>query len=286
MVATTADYLSVGRPLLSQGLILMLTGLATVGAAYIIRVLIQEALGIEGVGWFTAAYTLSSLYVGFVLQAMSADFFPRLSSMTESHSDMVRYVNRQLEVSILIAIPGIIATIAYSDVVIYIFYSDEFEPASGLLQWQVLGVFGRVVSWPLSFILLAKASKTAFLFAEISANALYITLTYASLEMFGLVGAGIAFFSMYVYYTLLMRVLVGRLVGFRFSTENVRLLFMTIAVSAGVFLATTLAGGMVVVIISSIVVCVVGAYSLHSLNEKLDGLIVERVMRFLPILKK
>jgi antigen flippase len=49
-------------------------------------------------------------------------------------------------------------TLALAPWVIHAFYAKDFTPAISVLQWQVLGVFGRVVSRPLGYLFLAKGS--------------------------------------------------------------------------------------------------------------------------------
>jgi PST family polysaccharide transporter len=38
---------------------------------------------------------------------------------------------------------------------IKLFYTSEFLPAVTMLQWFVLGCLGRVIGWPLGFVVLA-----------------------------------------------------------------------------------------------------------------------------------
>src|SRR5208337_3218913 len=101
-------------------------------------------------------WTLSTLYVGFVLNAMGADFYPRLTSLAADNMMVNRLVNEQTEMGLLIAVPGVLATLTLAPWVLKIFYSVQFVPAVEIVRWQIVGILLRVVSWPMGFVQLAK----------------------------------------------------------------------------------------------------------------------------------
>jgi antigen flippase len=52
----------------------------TSGIAYAVRIILLRKVGFEATGFYQSAWTLGGLYVGFILQAMGADFYPRLTA--------------------------------------------------------------------------------------------------------------------------------------------------------------------------------------------------------------
>ena len=76
--ADTREVRSEATALLKLGLAFMASGLLMMGAAYAVRIIVLRNAGLEAAGLYQAAWTLGGLYVGFVLQAMGADFYPRL----------------------------------------------------------------------------------------------------------------------------------------------------------------------------------------------------------------
>ena len=64
--------------LLKLGLAFLASGLLLMGAAYVVRAIVLHDLGLEAAGIYQAAWTLGGLYIGFILQALGADFYPRL----------------------------------------------------------------------------------------------------------------------------------------------------------------------------------------------------------------
>ncbi len=147
------------RSLLKLGLVFLASGLMTAGALFLLRVLVTRQEGVYGAGQFQAASALSMVYVGFVLQAMGTDFYPRLTALAHDDRKCNQLVNEQAEISILLALPGVLATLALAPWVIQIFYSSKFDKAAEILCWQVAGTFLQVNSWPMGFILLAKRSR-------------------------------------------------------------------------------------------------------------------------------
>src|SRR5208283_1417758 len=97
--------------LLKLGFAFMASGLLTLGAAYAIRVLVVHKLGLAAAGLYQSAWTLGGLYVGFILQSMGADFYPRLTAIAGDDRECNRLVNEQAQVSLLLAGPGIIGTL-------------------------------------------------------------------------------------------------------------------------------------------------------------------------------
>lgn len=226
------------RGLLGLGLVFVASALMIAGVAYLTRMIVIRELGLVAMGHYTAAFTLAGLYVGFILQAMGTDFYPRLTAVARDNEAVNRMVNEQTEISLLLTVPGVLATLTFATWVIALFYSDKFEPAGEVLRWQVLGSLGRVLSWPMGFILLAKGSRRMFLMTEISANVVHVALVLWGVRVFGLPGAGMAFFGVYVFYVLFMVVISRRESGFRWSPVNTRFMSWMLPTVVLAFVAT------------------------------------------------
>jgi len=226
------------KALLGMGVVFMLSGLMGNGVAYLTRVIVIKQMGIEAAGLYQAAWTLSSVYVGFVLGAMGADYYPRLTTVARDNAEVNRLVSEQTEASLLMSLPGILGTLAFAPWVIHLLYSAAFEPAGDVLRWQILGTLGRVVSWPLGFVLLAKGRARSFLCTELASNVVHLGLIWLGLKWFGLSGLGMAFLGLYVFYGLLVLIVVRRLTGFRWTTSNLQLGGGALIATALVFLAT------------------------------------------------
>src|SRR5271157_608252 len=145
--------------LLKLGFVFMSTGLMTMGVAYAVRVIVLRKVGVEATGLYQSAWTLGGLYVGFILQAMGADFYPRLTACAQDNVACNRLVNEQALVGLLFAGPGALATLTFAPLVIALFYSAKFGAAVGVLRWICLGTTLQVIVWPLGFIIVAKGKQ-------------------------------------------------------------------------------------------------------------------------------
>jgi len=221
--------------LLKLGFAFMASGLLTMGAAYAIRIIILRKIGFEGAGLYQSAWTLGGLYVGFILQAMGADFYPRLTASANDNIECNRMVNEQARVGLLLAGPGAIATLTFAPAVMALFYTAKFGAAVGILRWICLGTTIQVITWPMGFIVLAKGKQDFFFWSELAWAMVYIGLAWICVRSFGLNGAGIAFFGSYIFHILLIYPIVRRLSGFSWSGENKRTALLFLSSIAVVF---------------------------------------------------
>lgn len=206
------------------GLAMMWSGLLVNAVTYAVVAMINHKFNLTAVGIYSAAFVLSGVLVNFVLQAMSADYYPRLSNASHSKEAMVRLVNEQTEVGLLLATPGLVATICFSPWLIRLFYSAEFMPAADLLPWFVLGCFGRVISFPLGFVMIALGKSKWFFMTETTCNLFHIFLAAILLNLFGLKGISITFPCVYILYTIIVYTVAKILIQFQWrpvTTKNI-----------------------------------------------------------------
>ena len=206
--------------LLKLGFAFVSSGLMTLGVAYAVRVILLRKVGFEATGWYQSAWTLGGFYVGIILQAMGADFYPRLTASANDNRACNRMVNEQARVGMLLAVPGVLATLACAPLVMALFYTAKFGAAVGILRWICLGATLQVITWPMGFIIVAKGRQNLFFVAELAWAIASLGLAWVGVRSFGLNGAGIAFFGSYVFHGFLIYPIVRRLSGFRWSRAN------------------------------------------------------------------
>jgi antigen flippase len=207
---------------LKLGFAFMTSGLLVAGVSYTVRVVLLHKVGVAATGIYQSAWTLGGLYVGIILQAMGSDFYPRLSAVHHDNKECNRLVNEQTLVGILLAGPGVIATLTFAPLVISLFYSSKFAPAVGVLRWVCLGAALQVVTWPIGFITIAKARQDFFLISECLWALSAIAVAWFCIVFRGLNGAGFAFFLAYVIHAAIVYPIAKHLSGFRWSIDNRR----------------------------------------------------------------
>jgi PST family polysaccharide transporter len=241
------DSTDEARQLLSLGISFMGAGLALTLSNYLIRVIMLRQFDLADVGIYQAAFNLSGILVGFVLGAMGADYFPRLTAVANDNVSVHRMVNEQSQISILLALPGLAAMMIFAPLIINLFYAATFDTAVSVLRWCILGILGRVFSWPMGFVMLAKGKGHVFFVTEVFASALHLGAVFFFIRIWGLNGAGIAFMLLYVVYTGLMLFVMHRLVGTTWDRQTLNLTAIALTVMVGLMLNCTLGSHLMVV---------------------------------------
>ncbi|WP_157271633.1 O-antigen translocase [Azohydromonas aeria] len=233
-----AGYRSEAAALLRLGMAFMISGLLMNGAAYAVRTIVLRQAGLDAAGAYFAAWTLGGLYTGFILQALGTDFYPRLVGVIQDPAQCNRLVNEQTRVSLLLAVPGVLATITLAPLVIALFYSSSFTAAVDVLRWICLGMAVRVLTWPVGYIVVARNVQKLFIAIEVGWAVVNVALTWWCVEAFGVNGAGMAFLGANLLHALALRPIARRLSGFAWSAENRRTALGSFALVGATFAAT------------------------------------------------
>lgn len=217
------------KRLVHLGLAFMWSALLVAGVALISRTWIVREFGLDANGIYQAAWSLSGMFAGFIMGAMGTDFYPRLTVVSQDNAMVNQLVNEQTEVGILLALPGLLGTLAFAPWVIQVFYSEKFLSGADLLPWFVLGIFGKVISWPMGYIMVAKGESRWFAASETISTMFYLGLMIGCMRALGLWGAALAFAVLYSGYTVAVYFIARQLTGFRWSPGASRLLLASAA---------------------------------------------------------
>lgn len=158
------------------------------------RAFIADKSGIDGVGLFTAANTIATMYLSIVLSSMASDYYPKLSAIHEDNNKLAQSVNAQLYIVLLLASPIIIGMVGFAELAINILYSSKFMGAVSVLKWQVIGDFFKIIAWPCGFVFLAKGLGKLYVFISISYTVIYMAIVYFGWNYLGFLGIGLSFF--------------------------------------------------------------------------------------------
>jgi PST family polysaccharide transporter len=257
------------KSLLGLGVAFMWSALLGAIVGLIIRAIVQREFGMEGSGLYQAAWAISGMFAGFILGAMGADFYPRLTAAKDDPALMGRLVNEQTEVGMLLALPGLVGTLAFAPWIMRLLYTAEFLPAAELLPWFVLGVFGRVMSWPMGFIMLALGQGKWFAASETICLIAHVLLAVAAIQYFGLQGAGIAFAMLYAAYTTMVLVISNRLIQFRWSYSVIHMFWKTGVLIIAAAFGCNMIHGVVSVLLGVTLTAAACLYSIRGLARRL-----------------
>ena len=207
-----------GKVMLSMGIMISLSGLFTIGAAYIVRIFISRYGSIADVGLFTAGFTIINTYVGIVFSAMWTDYYPRLSEVSKSNKLSKQTINHQAELALLILGPILIFFLVFINWIIIILYSTKFIDVSAMIYWAALGMFFKTINWAIATLFMAKGSGKLYLFNEMTSNLYQLALNLVGYYLWGLTGLGLSFLvGNFIY---LIQVYMIAKIKFEFNFDN------------------------------------------------------------------
>ena len=191
---------SMARTLLTAGIPYTASSLAGTGAQLALPLVVGVLATQVEVGFYRAASAISIGYLGFLLRAMSQDYYPRLAATTATPDRMPVAVNEQLKLVLALSTPIIFTSLALSGPLVTVLYSSEFGPASDLLHWQLAGDLLKLPAWTLSFVVLASGRSMSILGMELVGGGMLVASTVVGMAVFGLTGAGVAYLVTYAVY--------------------------------------------------------------------------------------
>ncbi len=254
--------LRLGIPLMSAALLTLITQLA-------VRSIVVRELGLEASGYFQAAWAISFTYVGFVLNAMAMDYFPRLTSAIDDHQRARSIVNEQAEMALLLAGPILMAMITFAPWVIQLLYAQSFGPAAEILKWQVLGDIFKVASVPMVFIFLAAGRGGIAIGIQLVWSVAYLGPLVLGIREFGLLMAGIGFSIAYLVYYIVVAIAANKLIGFKLSKRN-WMFALLLLLAGGAIMALASQSSTASYATGSLATLVVGIYCWRRLDHLID----------------
>ena len=123
---------------------------------------------------------------------------------------------------LLLALPGLLVTLGFAKWVVWLLYSHKFDAATGALAWMMIGVYCRLVSWPMAFIQLALGASRWYLVTEGLFFVSQGALVFALVPHWGVLGAAYAFAACCALQIVGMVWVGRRLIGFRWSAPAIR----------------------------------------------------------------
>ena len=155
-----------GLEMVRLGVAFVLAGVMATGADMFIRSYLNVNGELDIVGLYNVGYMLTMTYGGMVFIAMETDYFPRLSGVVFQVEQANLMVNRQIEVSVLIIGPMLVAMLFAVPIMIPVLFTSEFLPVEGMMRFTTLALYLRAMKLPVSYIALARGDGKNYLLLE------------------------------------------------------------------------------------------------------------------------
>jgi len=217
-IPTLIEAKSELKDLFSLGLGFGIAGIVATLMTYISRVYLINTFNVETVGIYQSAWSISNLYVGIILSAMGIDLMPRLMMVVKNSKEMVKMVNEQMELGLLIGSIGVVIILVFSPWILELLFSAEFIKGTTIIRWQAIGVSLRVLAFPLSYIIMAKGKTAIYIVVQSIFWIVEFLLLVLFSKLFGFDGLGINYFVGYMLYLLISWYVSVKLIGFKPSS--------------------------------------------------------------------
>ena len=181
-----------GKDIVYFGSLLMMMSFLPLLVNYMLQILINKEDGIESVGLFNVANIILNTYVGFLFNAMSLEYYPRLVSLEKDSAKLAITVKQQAILTTLLIVPVVIFFIGYGEFIIQFLFSKAFLEVNQLLQWAVVGMFFKAISFSIGYLFIAKADSKVFMKTSLGFNILYFLMLYLGYQIGTFKGMGIA----------------------------------------------------------------------------------------------
>lgn len=259
-----------GKRILKLGIFIVLGGISSTVSMFVIRSFISHNIDLQAAGLFQAVWAITNVYLMLILRSMGADYYPRLCSIINKNVATRKLVNEQTYIVLVVATPIIIGMILFSKVVLILLYSSDFIGATSLLQWQILGTFLKVLSWPMGFIILAKGKGPLFFISETLFYAVYLLSSYLLFPLFGLEAAGIGYAMAYIIYLFWMFAITNQLCRFRWKKDVIIMSLINLFLVCATFYVIQNFNSTIGYVIISVLLIVSLTTSIVQLNKVVD----------------
>lgn len=269
-VSFRKNHLNKGYDMVKLGIAFVFAGILGSGADFAIRSYLNTASTLHTVGLYNAGYMMTMTYAGMVFSAMETDFFPRLSAVNGDIGKSNTIINNQIEVSLLLIAPMLVAFTIGLPVILPLLYSNEFMPVSEMMKITIIAMYFRVIKLPIAYITLARGDSQAYLFLEGVYDIIVVILTTFGFSHMGLVGAGLAMTVTTIIDLCIVMAFAHYKYGYSISVRVIKYLALQLPIGLIAFAASFISGTMVYWCVGSALILISTFVSIRILQSKIS----------------
>lgn len=264
----SSGVLGEGMGMVRLGGTFVLAGILGSGAEILIRSFLNKVGDLDTVGFYNAGLMIAVTYSGMVFSAMETDYFPRLSAVGNDRKQMCDMVNRQIEVSLLIASPLLALLIVFMPVAIPLLFRQDFLPVISMAQIAVLSMYFKAISLPIAYLQLAKANSIGYLLLEGVFDVIMVLFVVLFYQFWGLIGTGLALSVSYFMNVVMVYAYAHVKYGYRISISAVQLVAIQVPLGIAVYFTTCLDNVLMAWSLGLILAFVSMAISIYIVHQK------------------
>ncbi|UAB80114.1 O-antigen translocase [Marixanthomonas sp. SCSIO 43207] len=266
---TNKEAFSEGKEMINLGVTLSVSSVITLIAAYIIQIYISNEGGVDAVGYYNAGMVILNTYVGLVFNAMSTDYFPRLSAVSNTIEKIKNVVFEQAYVAVLLIVPIIVIFIAFAPFFITLLYSEAFTPTVAFVSWGILGMLFKAVSFSLGYIIIAKGDSRVFIKTAIGFNTALVVMNIIGYTYWGLQGLGVSYFIYFIIHLIVVWLITYYRYKFTFKKEFYYIFIVSTILCFSSFLLSEIEDTVVKYVSLSIMIVISSIFSIYYIDKKI-----------------
>lgn len=274
------EFIANSSPIFKLGFYMSLNLIFGQITFFIIKLYLNDSgSSTQVLGYYEVNSVILINYVGLIFNAMSYDFYPKLTAISKDNNKVKSLVNNQIEIAIIFVTPAIIFLYLAAPFFIELLYSKAFLNSFMILKMSLFSVILKAVIFPLGYIVLVKGNKKLFFKQALLSDVLNLILSLVLHHFYGLTGLGLAFILNYFFYGIYIYFVVKQEYDFKFMMHSKKLIAINIFLGLlslfAVFNFTNYYSNLFLVLLFIISLL----YSYNELNKRVDikGFINEKI---------
>lgn len=164
-----------------------------------IRSHIIDTIGYKDAGFWEAMLRISKYYLMFVSSLLALYIIPRFSEINDI-KEFKKEVFSLYKTIVPYFVLGLVLIYVLRPYIVWIVFTEEFEPVEDLFLWQLLGDFVKVLSMIIAYQFLAKKMFWHYVITEAFLVIILYTTSIYFIKIYGVKGAVIGHFVSYLMY--------------------------------------------------------------------------------------
>ena len=265
------EFKEISKDILIAGIAFSAAEFFPLIASFYIRTFISNNGGLTDVGLFSAGFAILNGYVGMIFTAMSTDYIPRLSAVSDDDHQLELVINQQIEMSILLLFPLIVLFVIFGKLMILILYSSQFYPMIEMIYWGGLGMLFKVPNWCFGCILIPKRESKAYFYFSILSALFYLGMNMLLYSVWGIKGLGISFLLSHIFDASVSYWYINRKYQINYKVRTIlELLGMGVVIVTVIIFHSFQLVTWIIYTLDFCVCILVGLYSYNRLNSLMD----------------
>jgi PST family polysaccharide transporter len=193
------------RMLANFSIMALATAVVVPASHIVIREFLSQAISPDAAGIWHGMSRISDVYLMVATQALTIYYLPRLAELSLP-ADLQREVLHGFR--ILVPVVAACAAVIYllRRPAVAILFSEEFAPMEELFAFQLVGDVMKISGYIFAMLMLAKAMTRLYVITETVFAALFVMVSIACVNWFGLVGMAYGHAFLYAAYLATMMV--------------------------------------------------------------------------------